>query len=80
MSRKAFEITQTEMDELIALNQPGAGYSMNINLETGITIHETKTAAQLVTEWWIAAGDRYGVDGRTVKHRGGLSFDAEGKE
>ena len=75
--RKSFEISAADMAELIALNTPGAGVSMSIDLDRSQTTIETKSAQQLVTEWWQRIGPRYGVNGATVKHRGGRAFDGE---
>jgi hypothetical protein len=65
--RIKFSITQADYDELVRLNNPAAGVTMQINLETGTTIIETKTPQQLVTEWWQSAGDRFGINWRTAK-------------
>ena len=73
--RKSFEISEAEMAELIALNTPGAGISISIDLERSQNIIETKSARQLVNEWWQRVGSAYGVDWATVKHRGERAFD-----
>lgn len=65
--RIKFSITQADYDELVRLNRPGAGTTMQMNLETGMTVIETKTPQMLVTEWWQSVGDRFGIDWRTAK-------------
>lgn len=79
MDRKTFELDQGEYDALVALNTPGAGTTIQMDLDKGQNIIETKSVQTLVNDWWKVTAEKYGVRRDTVKHRPDLGprcFDA----